>query len=210
MRKGGAGLADLVDMKLAAFALPLVLVACGGATSGGPGGGGPTPPVVVNPGSTLTFTPSTVDAARFASQCGVTGVPPYTDADLFSLDAVGAQNPVPRTLINVAMSRHVAVGSPYSIVLDAPSVNTGTNGSNQGQGGSSADGVLRFSMSWGANAAEIDPNALRSVTVTVDAFPPQDGDPLTVHCVMQFTDGKTLDVTFSADTGQSFSGCAAG
>jgi hypothetical protein len=163
----------------------------------------------VNGGSTLSFTASEVDASRFASQCGITGVPPYTDADLFSLFAMG-KDETPRTLINVAVHRSVAVGSAYPIVLSPPGLNTGPNGSNQGQGGSSADGVVEFQMLWGANAAEIDANPFQSVTVTVDAFPPQDGDPLTVHCVMQFTDGKTLDITFSADTTQSFSGCAAG
>jgi hypothetical protein len=182
----------------------MVLTACG-ATSGGP-----SPPSVVNPGSTVSFSPSEVDAQRFAGTCLVGGVPPYSDADLFAMYAVGAQDPVPRTLIEVVTKRAVAVGSPYALVVSSAYVATGSAGATQAQSASSADGLVQLSFGWGANAAEIDPSPLDAVTVTIDAFPAQDGAALTVHCVFHFTDGQTLDITFSADTVPPPSGCPAG
>ena len=178
-------------------------VACGGSST-------TTPSSVVNAGSTLSFTPSEVDAERYPSGCGVVN-PPYTDADLFSLDIVGAKTKAPYTLLSFSLLRTVTVGSPYTL---SPMPVSGTPGSLSDEGTQSADssdGALQVSFSWGAELAEIDPNPLTAVTVTVEAFPAKDGQPLTVHCILSFSDAQTLDMTFSAPMPPAgSSGCPAG
>jgi hypothetical protein len=160
----------------------------------------------VNPGSTVQFTPSSVEANRFADGCG--GVDPsYSAADSFSLQAIGTTGAgSPYTSLVFEPTPSVVVGTPYSMQVQAYS-DTGTT---PGQGATSGDGALTFSFSWGADTAEIDASPLSTVTLTVVAFPTQDGEPMTVHCVLGFTDGKTLDMTFSRDIVSDLSGCAAG
>jgi hypothetical protein len=59
-------------------------------------------------------------------------------------------------------------------------------------------------------SGEIDANVLDAVSVTLVAFPSKDGDPLTVHYVLHFADGQTLDITVSGRMVSLLGGCAAG
>jgi hypothetical protein len=179
-----------------------LLVACGSSST-------TTPASVVNPGSTLSFTPSQVTAVRLPAGCGVMN-PPYTDNDVFELSVAGSTAQKPPTDLFLALERTVTVGSPLSLAPMAVQTNPGPPASARMQTAATPDGVATFSFSWGADASEIDPNTLASVTLTVEAFPAKDGDLLTVRCVLTFTDSKTLDMTFSSATLSGFSGCAAG
>jgi hypothetical protein len=69
--------------------LGLAVAACGGSAS-------PIQPVVVNGASTVTFTPTQVQASRYPNACGVAN-PPYADGDLFSLEAIGKGAGDPRS-----------------------------------------------------------------------------------------------------------------
>ena len=169
------------------------------------------PPVVVNPGSTLAFAPSTIDVWRTAGACGVSN-PPYSPADIYNLDAIGAQASGPLTALSVTVENgSVTIGTPYDLALDAPIASTNPGGDSRAQNGASSDHVVSFQFQWGAaHPGEIDPSTLDAVTATFLAFPSHDGDPLTVHYVLHFADQQTLDVTLSGDMTSDLVGCGAG
>lgn len=181
------------------------LAACSGR------GADPQGPAVVNPGSTLTFTPSAVYANRFASVCGVPSPPPYGPGNVFSQLAVGAGSPGPLTGFGVDMEQAVAPGTTYDLIPVAPVSVQNPNGTDRSQNALASDGVLSFQFQWSpSNPGEIDPNPLDHVTVTIIDFPSADGEPMTVRYVLHFTDQQTLDVTISGDTQLDAGGCAAG
>lgn len=187
---------------LAVCALIASLVAC----SAKQGDSGPPPssgPFVLNPGSTLAFSPSGVWAYRFAYPCGVAD-PPYDNRDIFGLQAGGD----PDAGFFIYMPPTVTVGIAYAIELGAPSPDPPA--SQGGQYGTSADGTVQFDYHWGVTASQVDASALDSATVTVEAFPAEDGDALTVRVVLHFVDGGLLDATGSADTPRMFYSCPAG
>jgi hypothetical protein len=193
-------------MKRIAFLAFAVLIAslpgCGGK-------GTADLPYAVNPGSTLAFSPSEVTANRFPNTCGVSD-PPYDDADVFSLLVVGAHTTQPPyTGLSLSVKRTVTVGTSYALQVSPVVTVTNPNQIDTAQNAGTPDGTLQFGFSWGSNKDEIDPNPLAAVTVTVLAFPAKDGDPLTVHYVLSFTDAQTLDITFSSGMMSVMGGCPA-
>jgi hypothetical protein len=181
-------------------------VACSGSAA-------PQPPVVVNDGSTLTFTPTELLVNRYPTVCGVAN-PPYGAGDLFSMGAigVGAGDPSAGPLTAIDLSFHTPLAPQFTsaLVLSAATPEQAAGGPYRSQSATTGDSSLTFSFQWGTNAAEIDPNTLRLVDVTILAIPGRDGDPLTVRFVLQFADGKTLDETFSAPASTVSSSCGAG
>ena len=126
------------------------LAACSGKSAD------PQGPAVVNPGSTLTFTPSAVYANRFASVCGVPSPPPYGPGDVFSQLAVGAGSPGPLTGFGVDMEQAVAPGTTYDLIPVAPVSVQNPNGTDRSQNALASDGVLSFQFQWSpSNPGEI-------------------------------------------------------
>jgi hypothetical protein len=194
----------MARISLAALAALCCLAAACSSGSSSP------PPVVVNPGSTLTFSPTTIYAWRVPAACGVAN-PPYGPGDIYSLQAVGAQVQGPRTGFAVMMPQAVAAGTSYDLVPAAVVTIQNPQSISRTQNASPPDGALYFQFSWSeADLGEIDPNPLDHVGITVVAFPSADGDPLTVHYVLHFTDQQTLDVTISGASATQPVGCAAG
>jgi|SRR5579859_4202952 len=191
---------------LSALVLAAGAVACSGAAS-------TITPVVVNAGSTLTFTPVELQATRSPKVCGVAS-PPYVDGDLFVLDATGAGagNPasgVP-TAIDLTFPTPLAAQAASELLL-APAVTIpNPAGAYRSQSATASGSYIGFTFQWGTDPNEIDPSTLHKVDVTILAIPQRDGDPLTVRYVIQFDDGKTLDETFSAPVSTTVNGCAAG
>jgi hypothetical protein len=186
------GLSNL-RLPIAMAAVLLVASACGGSSS---------PPYVVNPGSDLSLTPSSIQVLRYPAVCGVSN-PPFTDQDLFSIDVRGPQTPPPPwSGLSVNFYRKVAVGRPLDLSL-TPFANPQSTASGDPTGATQsgtapADANLdQFDFFWGSKANTVDSNPLDSATVTVLAFPEKNEDPLTVRVQLRFTDGKTLDESFS-------------
>jgi hypothetical protein len=147
------------------------------------------PPVVVNPGNTVTVSSPEVSATRFPSTCGVTD-PPFTSTDDFSLEILlGPRTETPYNELSVEYEAGVVVGKPIALTV-APF---------QAHGSEVGDGPCNF-----------DQVAFDSVTLTFEAIPTEDGAPLTVRLQVHFTDGKVLDETFSADLTTDAGGCPAG
>jgi hypothetical protein len=196
-------------MKRASFAFVLLaLAACAAKT------GGPVEPIVINPGSTLGFTPSQVTASRSADACNNPNPPYDISRDGFTLGAIGRQAQGPLTAISLAFestSNPVQVGQGFDLALDAPISAQNPGGDYRVQNATSPGNVLSFQFQWGAaTPAEIDGNPLDAVHVDIDAFPSHDGEPMTVRFVLHFTDGQTLDATFSGNTISYLGGCTAG
>lgn len=130
------------------------------------------PPVVVNPGSTLAFAPSTIDVWRTAGACGVSN-PPYSPADIYNLDAIGAQASGPLTALSVTVENgSVTIGTPYDLALDAPIASTNPGGDSRAQNGASSDHVVSFQFQWGAAHPE------RSIRARSTRSPPRSSPSL--------------------------------
>jgi hypothetical protein len=199
----------MTHLQPAFAALFVAVVGCGGSTVTSP-----SAPYVVNPGADRSMTPSSIDAERAASICGVMD-PPFTDDDLFSLFVVGENTPTPPYGgIFFESSRKVMVGEPIVLSLTAYQTNppTGPGEASPAQQSASvpAGSALQFTFEWGSNRNEVDPNPLDAATVTVLALPAKDGDPLTVRFQLHFTDNRKLDETFSGPLSTAYSSCPAG
>jgi hypothetical protein len=178
------------------------LVACSSSSA--------SPPAwVVNGGSTLSFAPSQVSASRIPSTCGEMS-PPYLPADVLELSAEGSTAQKPYTDLFFAIEASATVGSAYTLQVMPVVYAPGAPTNNRQQAGNTPDNAVSFSFNWGADASEIDPNTLVTATATVEALPSKDGAPLTVRCVLTFSDSKVLDETFSGPTLSTYSGCPAG
>jgi hypothetical protein len=184
-----------------------------------PPGTPPSDPNTVNPGSTLHFDVSELSAQRYPSTCGVQN-PPFTKDDLFSLNAVGPKTPpTPWPMMAFTLHPNVVVGQAYSLTLapwqplttpvvqDAGGV---TIVNENEESGTVPDHSVEFAFGRGSNQSMLDPNAFDHATVTVLAFPTKDGDPLTLRLQLHFTDGQTLDQTFSGPLVSTYGGCGAG
>jgi hypothetical protein len=156
---------------------------------------------VVNQGSDLSLTPSSIQVLRYPAMCGVSN-PPFTDQDLFSIDVLGPQTPPPPwSALSLSFYRKVAVGRPLALSLTPfanPPSTPGDPTEVTQSGTAPADANLeQFVFFWGSKANTVDSNPIDSATVTVLAFPEKNEDPLTVRVQLRFTDGKTLDESFS-------------
>jgi hypothetical protein len=202
----------------ALFASFFVLAACSS-----PSTTTPPPDPVANNGGSVSFPASDVSVDRYPAKCGVQD-PPYSSDDHFTLDAIGPKVTPPYATLNVQIKPGLEIGRAYVLDLDPWKPLDGPVVQHQvGPGGTpidiintntevahTADGALRMLLSRGADQTTVDANAFTKATVTIQAFPAKTGDPLTVRVQLDFSDGKTLDQTFSAPTGLAYSGCAAG
>jgi hypothetical protein len=188
---------DPVHPLLRLAGLSLVIPAAVSASCGGKAAARP-PLSQVNPGSSLQFTPSEVDKARNANGCGLTSPPPYSAADDYSMNIIGDKNTAPPfTAIFFTATPNADIGTPYALPL-SPQVTIQNPGQTDiTQDAQSAEGALSFEFGSGSRVGEIDSTPLSAVTVTVLAFPHEDGDSFTVRFVLAFSDGQTLDETFS-------------
>ncbi len=181
-----------------------------GATSSGSASLTGAQSAVVNSGSTVFLSPSQIYVQRSPATCGVVN-PPFTDGDLFSLDAVGTSTTTaPWTGIAFDCSRSVAMNLPIALVLGAyqsfpPSGRLEQYAEQRAS--SPTDSAIQFDFTWGSELSEVDASPLGAATVTVLAFPEQDGDPLTVRFQLHFQDVQSLDETFSGPLVSSYGGC---
>jgi len=167
----------LLLVRLASLTLLGALgVACGGSAAA------PSPPAVANPGNTVTVASPKVSALRVPSTCGVTN-PPFTSTDAFSLDIVlGPRTETPYNGLLLEYDGAVAVGKPIALTVE-PFLAQGTQ-SGDGPWYAAQDaqsGSISFGYEQGADPSGFDQSAFDSVTLTFEAIPTEDGEPLTVR-----------------------------
>ena len=189
-----------------------ILAACGGSsgTLGGPSGndgGGVLPGdagAVLDNGGTVSFSVSQAYFTR-GEWCG--SPPAFTPQDPFSLVLYGApeSQPEPWPTIQITVYASAAVGSPQALTLvpwkPGPAVAPGDNDvDTEDAYGEESDGnpLLGFSLARGLTPALPDAAAYDQATMTVLAIPKKEGDVLQVRVQLHFTDGATLDQTFTS------------
>lgn len=144
----------------------------------------------------VTFNPSTIQAFRTPSTCGVND-PAYTSTDTFSLELTGeTSTPIPSTITVDFTPAAVTEPVPLNVTATA-----------SGASGASNDGSVHFSYSIGSDAAELDANPLDAVVVTVVSLPGADGEPLSAELHLTFQDGRELDQVYTASVKSVFVPC---
>jgi hypothetical protein len=182
-------------MRTLASALLLTLVGCGHS----PSMEGTATPA---PGSTLSFTASSVTFVRLsANTCGVMN-PPFTDADTYSLAVLvtGPHGGI-ASQIDLQTLRTVPIGQDLPLALMGDSV---------GQTGTANVSDLNFIWLVESPPSTVDPTALTAATVRFDAFPQKDGDQVQLGMQLQFQDGGALDFDVQAPLLSRSTGCPAG
>jgi hypothetical protein len=182
--------------------LPLALVtgaSVGFAAGCGFAGGCDTPNGEDNP--PISFAPSSVQAVRIPSTCGVND-PAFTDSDVLTLKVVGETAvPPPYNVITLAVPPTTPLNEPFPLVLDSQS------DTPKAQKAEIADPHLAFAYTPGSTPSEIDATGLISVVVTVTAMPNADSQPLSVTLQLFFFDGGELDAPFTAPLTSAFVPC---
>jgi hypothetical protein len=78
-------------------------------------------------------------------------------------------------------------------------------------GGADGDAVLAFSLARGLTPSLPDASAYDQATMTVLSIPKKEGDVLQVRVQLHFTDGATLDQTFtSPELAETDTACSGG
>lgn len=136
----------------------------------------------------IDFTPSSSDAFRTPAACGSTS---FAAGDVFTLELLGETDIAPPyTVLRVDLGSSVVVGQSVPLMVGEAAGNVTTAKSN--------DRSIRFSLTNGSNAAELDVNPLASVVVNVTSMPTADGQPLSAELQLTFEDGRVLDQSYSA------------
>ena len=162
----------------------------------------PAPPLVVNPGSTISFTAKGVYARRDPTNapCGQKQ-PVFSDQDRFVLQLVGTASRVPSFQGILISTRNApAVGTAYPMQVLAPE----KFGAQQGR----APGDVSLTV-YGDRMLDGLPleTPFDTATVTILAFPTHDGEPLTARVQLHFENGDTFDATFSGNVESSQGPC---
>ncbi len=148
----------------------------------------------------VAFTPSTVQASRTPSLCGVND-PGFTPGDSFSLALTGETDVAPPyTSITLDFTAMVTLNEAVPLTVSAGSAANVTNAASN-------DGLVQFSFTTGSNASELDANPLASVVVTVTSLPSADTQPLSAELHLTFEDGRALDQVYSAPLQSTFVSC---
>jgi hypothetical protein len=190
------------------FALPM-LAACGGSGGALIDAGSSTPigdagdgGAVADNGGTVQFAVAKAYLSR-GQWCGTP--PPFTSGDEFLLVLVGPgqQDPVPTIQIVVYATAPVQVPQALTVVpwKPGPPPGPGSNDVNSEAAYSKdAQGIdqLGFDLGRGITPSLPDPNPYDQATLTALAIPKQEGDTLVVRAQLHFTDGATLDQTFTS------------
>jgi hypothetical protein len=136
----------------------------------------------------VQFTPSSVDAVRTPSTCGVTD-PIFTPTDTFSLELTGETDVAPPfTDVRLDVGASVAPNEAVPLMVSQGDVTTAA----------STDGAIQFTYKTGSNPSELDDSPLASVVVTVTSVPASDGALLGAELSLTFEDGRVLDQVYSA------------
>ena len=182
-----------------------------GALDGAADAATSAPSTQMNPGGTISFRPTLVEATRFSNVCGVMH-PPFANGDIYFMDIVDQTGPAPWNSLNVSVTSPATVGAPLALAVQPLLPNAFGTGSASFAGQDAQEGTKNFTFWYwqGTDPAKLDTGAFDSVTVTILDMPSADGAPMTVRTQVHFVDGATLDETFSAPLSSESSSCPAG
>lgn len=139
----------------------------------------------------VAFTPSSVQASRSPSICGVQD-PGFTPSDAFTLTLTGETDVAPPyTTLTLDFTAMVTLNEAVPLTVSQGAATNVTNATSN-------DGIVQFSYTSGSNASELDANPLASVVVTVTSLPSADTQPLSAELHLTFEDGRALDQVYSA------------
>jgi hypothetical protein len=132
--------------------------------------------------------------------------PPFTSQDFFALTlfATTSSSPEPRPTVRIIVYATASVGTPRALSVlpwkPGPAPKPGDNDINQEEAiDDQKNPKLVFSLSRGMEITRPDPNAFDTATMTVLAMPTAEHESLKVRVQLHFTDGQTLDQTFTSE-----------
>jgi hypothetical protein len=157
--------------------------------------------------ATFAFVPDQVVATRTPFLAGCLGANvPFSDDDLFSLQPVEQASPQTVRSIAITFKRTVTKNAALDLALGGPVRGATFENADQAQSPDEKTGVgLIVSLKDGSPA-----KPLSAAKVTVTDVPTKDGEPMSAHVTLEFTDGDVLDQTFTGKLSSYEGSCASG
>lgn len=202
------------------FGFP-ILAACSGSDNaliGGGDAGGATVTIgdggaastITSNGGDVSFDIAKVYLTR-GEWCG--SPPPFTSADDYQL-VLEAAGPDPAQTVDIGVWATSPVGVAQALKVSpwkaGAVVTQGENDVNPEEAtalDAKKNPFADFSLLRGLTPSLPDPNPYDQATLTVVALPQKEGDSLVVRIQLHFTDGKTLDETFTSPLAETDTPC---